>query len=415
MNEAGSAAWMGIAVAIGCGLLIGIERERRKGSGSERGAAGVRTFIVVAVLGAAAGLVGQPGLVAVTTLGIFALGVISYRTTREDDPGVTTEVALVLTHVLGVLAVERAGLASALGVTLALVLWLREPLHHAVTETLTEKEIHDGLLLAAIGLVVLPLTPGEPLAWLGGIAPRTLVKLLFTILVLQAVGHVARRLLGARAGLALSGFFGGFVSSTATIGSMGRLARTDAQERASVTAAAIFSSVATWIQILVMAVAITPRAAGMLGLMAVAAIGPTLLIGAAVTLRANQASPQAREERSPLRLREALAVSVLLAMVSAGMTLAQRWAGGAGLFGGAFVAGFADAHAAIGALLAMTDAEGLPPHGLRAGVCIAVTANSITRVVVAFASGGVRFGATIAATLVVAAGAAWGVAFGYGE
>ena len=33
-----------LAIAIGVGLLIGSERERRKGIGSQRGAAGVRTF-----------------------------------------------------------------------------------------------------------------------------------------------------------------------------------------------------------------------------------------------------------------------------------------------------------------------------------------------------------------------------------
>lgn len=408
-----TAGWMGVAVALGCGLLIGVERERRKGIGPERGAAGVRTFIVVALLGAAAGLVAQPGLVAVTTLGIFALGALSYRTTREEDPGVTTEVALVLTHVLGVLAVARAGLAAALGAVLALVLWLRDPIHRVVTEKLNEKEIHDGLLLAAIGLVVLPLTPGESVAWLGGIAPRTLVQLLLTILVLQAAGHVARRLLGARAGLALSGFLGGFVSSTATIGSMGSLARADRQDRPALTGAAVLSSVATWIQILVMAAAIAPRTVPGLAPLAAAAVLPTLLIGTATTLRAKRVSRPVLptgESRSPLRLREALVVSALLALVSAGMTLAQRWAGDTGLLGSALLAGFADAHAAIGALLAMAGTDALAEHGLRIGVCVAVTANSVTRIVVAFASGGARFGVVIGATMAVAVAVAWVVA-----
>lgn len=41
---------VGLAVALGAGLLIGIERERRKGSGAEREAAGVRSFTVAAVI-----------------------------------------------------------------------------------------------------------------------------------------------------------------------------------------------------------------------------------------------------------------------------------------------------------------------------------------------------------------------------
>lgn len=44
------ASW---AVALGIGLLIGIERERRKGEGAKRAAAGLRTFAIASLLGAA--------------------------------------------------------------------------------------------------------------------------------------------------------------------------------------------------------------------------------------------------------------------------------------------------------------------------------------------------------------------------
>ena len=45
---------LGFLVALGVGLLIGLERERRKGSGPGRGAAGIRTFTIVALSGAVA-------------------------------------------------------------------------------------------------------------------------------------------------------------------------------------------------------------------------------------------------------------------------------------------------------------------------------------------------------------------------
>ena len=45
-----------LAGALGCGLLVGIERERRKGSGPNRSFAGLRTFAVTSVAGAAAAL-----------------------------------------------------------------------------------------------------------------------------------------------------------------------------------------------------------------------------------------------------------------------------------------------------------------------------------------------------------------------
>ena len=43
---------LGFAAALGSGLLIGIERERRKGKGPSRALAGVRTFTLITVAGA---------------------------------------------------------------------------------------------------------------------------------------------------------------------------------------------------------------------------------------------------------------------------------------------------------------------------------------------------------------------------
>ena len=43
-----------LSAALGCGLLVGIERERRKGQGDDRDVAGVRSFAVAAVCGALA-------------------------------------------------------------------------------------------------------------------------------------------------------------------------------------------------------------------------------------------------------------------------------------------------------------------------------------------------------------------------
>ena len=64
---------VGLLVALGIGLLLGVERERRKGRGPERGPAGIRTFALVALLG---GLSYRVGGVAVTAV---ALGIVGLR------------------------------------------------------------------------------------------------------------------------------------------------------------------------------------------------------------------------------------------------------------------------------------------------------------------------------------------------
>jgi len=52
---------LSLAVALGIGLLIGTERERRKGTGPERSAAGLRTFTLASLTGAVSFIVGGAG------------------------------------------------------------------------------------------------------------------------------------------------------------------------------------------------------------------------------------------------------------------------------------------------------------------------------------------------------------------
>jgi uncharacterized membrane protein (DUF4010 family) len=78
---------------------------------------------------------------------------------REEDPGLTTETALLVDFLPGALAQRDAALAAGLAVGTAILLAGRERLHRLVRDTLSERELHDALLSAACALIVLPLVP----------------------------------------------------------------------------------------------------------------------------------------------------------------------------------------------------------------------------------------------------------------
>ncbi|MDP1718406.1 MAG: MgtC/SapB family protein [Burkholderiales bacterium] len=82
--------WFGLSLALGIGLLIGAERERRKGEGPARSAAGIRTFAIVALLGAVSIVLGGNLLHAVAAFGVALLAAIAYFRSLEQDPGLTT-------------------------------------------------------------------------------------------------------------------------------------------------------------------------------------------------------------------------------------------------------------------------------------------------------------------------------------
>lgn len=173
MNEP-SLPLIGLLVALGCGILVGLERERRKGEGDDRAAAGIRTFTVAAVSGAMAQGLGHPGLVVVGALLVLVLVGVAYHKSRSRDPGLTTELALFATYLIGVQAMLSPPLGAACGAGLAVLLAARQRLHWLATRWLSAEEWRDALMLAALGLVFLPLLPNTPQAWLGGINLRPL-------------------------------------------------------------------------------------------------------------------------------------------------------------------------------------------------------------------------------------------------
>lgn len=436
---------LGLSVALGGGLLIGLERERRKGRGPQRRAAGIRSFTLVALAGALAQGLGQPALVAVGAVAVLLLAALAYLRSLQPsaggappDPGMTTELALVVTYLIGVLAMARPAVGAGAAAVVAVLLAARGSLHRFATQVLSEDELHDGLLLAAMALVLVPLVPQQPVDWLGGLQPHQIAALVLLILLLQAAGHVALRLVGPDVGLALSGLISGFVSSTATVASMGSRLRAQPAHAGACTAGAMLSTAATWLQAMAMMLAVAPAlalralpalAAGAVvalawgawqarhkrrmnatgGAAAPAARGPQAPAAVATAAPANVAAAPVAAGRA-LRVREALIVALLLTGVAVLVSTAQRLFGQAGALASAALAGFGDAHSGVAALAAVSHQGGLSEGLALRGVLLTLTTNSLTRVVVAAMSGGAAYAWRVGACLFTALAAAATVA-----
>ena len=212
---------LNLAVALGIGLLIGAERERRKGEGPARSPAGIRTFTVTSLAGATSLIVGGQALFGIVTAGVIILSAAAYWRGHEEDPGLTTEIALILTTLLGGLSMRQPALAGGLAAALSVLLAARAPLHRFVRTVLTEDEINDALIFASSTLIVLPLVPDRAMGPYGALNPHSIWILVILIMAIGAGGYLAVRLVGARFGLPVAGLAAGFISSAATIGAMG--------------------------------------------------------------------------------------------------------------------------------------------------------------------------------------------------
>jgi uncharacterized membrane protein (DUF4010 family) len=239
---------LNLAVALGIGLLIGAERERRKGEGPSRSPAGIRTFAVTSLAGAVSFIAGGEVLFAVATAGVIVLTTVAYWRGHEDDPGLTTEIALIVTALLGGLSMQQPALAGGLAVTVAVLLASRTPLHGFVRRVLTEDELKDALIFAGSTLVVLPLVPDRPMGPYGALNPHSIWILVILVMAISAAGYITVRTFGARFGLPIAGLASGFISSTATIGAMGARVAKAPDVLAAGVAGAVLSTIATIVQ-----------------------------------------------------------------------------------------------------------------------------------------------------------------------
>jgi len=380
-----------LAAALGCGLLVGIERERRKGEGPGRRFAGLRTFALASVVGAAAALTQLPGLVVTGALLVAALALVAYWRDRSEDPGATTEIALLLTYLIGVLCSWSLPLAAGLAVGLTALLAGRERLHRFARQWLTPGEVRDGIVLAALVLMALPLVPDRPL-WDKVLNPHVIVQLLALLLGVQALAHLSRRLLQARHAVALSALASGFVSSTATIATLGLEARGARSDASLLAGGGLLSCVSTQLQMLLVAAAVQPAWLGWLWAPALAAgtlallWGGLMVRGAPVELSGAQRVP---DEDRMFSLWGAASVAALLSGIQVAVHAMELWLGSTGLLLGSALAALADLHASLAAVFA----SGPPQAGGAAvwAVMLAVSVHAISKSVTAGLTGGWRY------------------------
>jgi uncharacterized membrane protein (DUF4010 family) len=390
----------GLVTALGIGLLIGLERERRKGEGAVR-AAGVRTFSFVTLAGALAYLLGEIPLLT-TGLAVGVLAVVSYLRTAADDAGLTSEVAMLVSFLLGVLAMEEPALAAGVGVVVAVLLAFRGTLHRFSREVLSVEEVHDLLLLAGAALVVLPLLPDETVDPWGVLNPASVWKFVVLVMGVGAAGHVALRLVGARRGLPLAGFFAGFASSTAAVAGFGQQAKELPTIRRPAISAALLANLASLLLFVAVVGAGAPELLAEAWLTLAAAC--LVLFGASMlwlVLRRPQdgkVDPGAIPSHA-FRLSHALALGAVITVVLLLSGWLQELVGDSGALVTAALAAMVELHGAAATVTQLAATGSLSVESASWGLVGLLAASSVVKSVLAFSAGGRAYGAGVSAGL----------------
>ena len=397
-----------LIVAIGIGLLIGAERERRKGEGPARSPAGIRTFAVTSLAGAIGFIVGDELLLAIVTVGVVALTVIAYWRGHGDDPGLTTEIALILTVLLGALSMQQPALAGGLAVVVAVLLASRTRLHRFIRSVLTENELNDILIFAGATFVVLPLIPDRSMGPYGALNPHSIWILIVLVMAIGGAGHIAVRTLGTRFGLPVAGLASGFVSSTATIAAMGTRVKAGSEVMAAAAAGAVLSTVATIAQLAIILGATSLPTLRTLSISLAGAGLAAVVYGTVFTVLALRQKGGEEARTGPaFNFTTALVFALTLSCIMVASAALREWFGENGIILAAALAGFVDPHSATISVASLVASEKMTAADAVLPILAGLSTNTISKLVLAATHGGRSFAVRVVPGLILVGLAAW--------
>lgn len=376
---------IGMAGALACGVLIGIERgwtQRNEAPGSR--VAGLRTFALLGLAGGIAGIIAANGATlagGALLFGAVLLLLLGYSRGLRASGDATTAVAALATSAVGFLAgFESVALALAAAAAIVLLLALREELHGLVRRL----DAHDVKALArfaAIALAILPFLPDRAMGPYDAWNPAKLWWIIILVTGFSFAGYVANRILGARHGTVATAIVGGAYSSTAVTQSLAQRLGEATQPGAEAAGIAL-ASATMYVRVLVLVAILAGRLMMPFAIIVAPALIVAVLAGTWLYLRspAGEGTPP---PGNPIALLPALGFVLFVAMAAVVVRWAEGRFGSQGIALLLFFMGALDVDASI------VTAGGLPPAIIGADLAAIAIAGTI------IANMGVKIGTTL--------------------
>lgn len=397
----------GFSLAVALGFMVGLQRELSFHYRDQAtGFIGARSFTVIALLGYLAAyldasLAGVFEAVA-ALFGLLLIASYCLRTYKGEKSGTTTEFSAIAIFLTGILA-GRGELAVAVFVAVALVVilevrgWLGW-----VKSRIWQEEVRATVLFLLLTFIILPVLPNRAIDPYGVFNPSTIWLMVVLISGLSFAGYIAVRLLGPSRGLLATGFFGGFVSSTATTISFSKKAKADPQLLPHLASGIALACTTMFFRVIILTAVIYPPLARM--------VAPAFFLGALVgygyvaRLQWRTRSSRAKTDmayKNPLELKEALQFGLLFGLVFGLTAWLQNWLGDAGIYLSSVAAGLTDVDAITLSLSKMSESGQLLAEIAVIGVILASITNSLVKLGISFAMGGMALGRKVSPAFVL--------------
>ncbi|MBJ2175658.1 MgtC/SapB family protein [Aureibaculum sp. A20] len=340
---------LGVLISLGIGLILGLEREYDKLK-EERGFAGIRTFPMVAILGFTLGTLTEkftPWLL-IVGFGSFIFFLVLnhfYQKQEEYAKGITTNIALIVTFVLGVMiSAEYYRNAVATAVIIVTLLSLKNRFH-SVISNITSEELFAFIKFSIIALLILPFLPNKTYGPDNLLNPFEIGSIIVIVSFLNFIGYFLVKFVGSKKGILLTAILGGLISSTAVAWNYASRSKDSPELSKKYSAGIIVASAIMFPRIALLAYifnnAILKYLAIPFGLLTLICIVATLLL-----MRKDDSKPDTDIKLgNPLNMLNAIGFGVVYLVILFAVYYSNRFFGESGLYYSALIAGLADTDA----------------------------------------------------------------------
>lgn len=265
-----------------------------------------------------------------------------------------------------------------------------------------------GLALGLLYFGALPMMPNIGIGPFEAINPHAVFKLTLIILAIIYISHVLMASAHHYHAFLLSGFLGGFSSSTATVLAMAHLSKEQPSITDNAASAAVASNVATYIQMAVLIWLISPTLLASLAIPFL--VGATVATAMALLVHQKVGQMPALElgDISLLAsIKKTLFILLLISTMLVLIAYAKHSFGHQGVNLAAFFSGLVDGHASAISIAELVAKGVMPLHNAGVPVLIGLTSNTLVRAALSSVSRSKRFTLTVAGTLLSAVLLTW--------
>jgi uncharacterized membrane protein (DUF4010 family) len=363
-----------ILLSVIIGFIIGLQRELHNLYKNESDLAGARTFALVSLIGYLSTYLNFNPF-----YGIIGLIIMGYYLNSKDktSKGITTEISLITTYLLGMLLHKNIEITIFLSVLVVTLLNMKSKLTN-YESYISKKDLNATVTFLLITFIVLPILPNQYIDKFNLINPYQLWIFVVLLSGLSFLGYILNKIWGKR-GIYLAGIIGGLASSTAVTITFSQKSKINPTLSKHTAIAISLANSIMLLRVFLWVMIFNINIAKQLAIpFIIAFIIGFLYIFSLVKKNIYTKNETKMEFKNPLELWESLKYGLLFGLIFAGVKVAHQYFGDSGTLIVSFLAGITDVDA-ITISLSKYALNGLNENIAIWGILIATFTNQLAK------------------------------------